>query len=65
MKQLAEIEAWRPAAALAAMQSGEALLALGDIGQAHMYFQQAMTVAPELASEIEDILSGQPFYEGY
>jgi len=65
MKQLSEIEAWRPAAALAAMQSAEALLALGDIGQAHMYFQQAMTVAPELASEIENILSGQPFYEGY
>jgi hypothetical protein len=65
MKQLVEIDAWRPAAALATMQSGQALLALGDIGQAHMYFQQAMTITPELASEIEDILSGRPFYEGY
>jgi hypothetical protein len=65
MKQLAEIEAWRPAAALATFQSGQALLALGDIGQAHLYFQQAMTITPELATEIENILSGQPFYEGY
>ncbi len=65
MQQLAEIEAWRPAAALATFQSGQALLALGDIGQAHLYFQQAMTITPELATEIENILSGQPFYEGY
>ena len=65
LKQLAAIEAWRPAAAVAAFQSGQALLALGDIAQAHQFFQEAMTITPELATEVENTLSGQPFYDGY
>ncbi|HDP33875.1 MAG TPA: hypothetical protein ENN29_02060, partial [Candidatus Hydrogenedentes bacterium] len=65
LKQLAEIDVWRPAAAMAAVETGKALLALGDIGQAHMYFQEALTIDPELYEEVENILSGMPFYDGY
>lgn len=65
MKQLAAIEAWRPTAAVAAFLSGQALLALGDITQAHQYFQEALAITPELTDQVENILSGQPFYDGY
>ena len=65
LKQLAEVDAWRPAAAMAAAQTGQALLALGDIVQAHLYFDEAITIQPELTSEIEAILSGMPLYDGY
>jgi len=65
LKQLAEIDAWRPAAALAAFQTGQALLALGDIGQAHIYFQEAMTINPDLATDVENFLSGHPFDDDF
>ncbi|MCK5861452.1 MAG: hypothetical protein KAH38_03140 [Candidatus Hydrogenedentes bacterium] len=65
LKQLAKIEAWRPTAALAALQTGQALLALGDIGQAHHYFQEAVTIDPNLATEVELQLSGQPFGDNF
>ncbi len=65
LAQLAEVEAWRPAAALAALNVGQAMLALGELMQAHAYFDQASAIEPGLAPQIEDILAGAPVHEGY
>jgi tetratricopeptide (TPR) repeat protein len=63
--QLAEYEGWRPAAALAAMKTGQALIALGEVVQANAYLEQTLRIEPQLAHEIEQILAGAPIYDGY
>ncbi len=63
--QLAEYEGWRPAAALAAMKTGQALIALGEMVQANAYLEQALRIEPQLAHEVEQILAGAPIYDGY
>ncbi len=65
LRQLADIDAWRPTAAMASFQAGQALLALGDMAQAHVFFDTAIQMHPELTGEVEGIMSGMPFYDGY
>ncbi len=62
---LAETEAWKTAAAFAAYKTGEALLALGEITQSNAYFNRAMQLDSNLMNDIENTLSGKPFYDGY
>lgn len=63
--KLSEVDAWKPVAAMAALRTGQSLLALGEIAQANGYFQQAMAIEPQLAAEIESALAGTPFNEQY
>lgn len=65
LAQLAEYEGWRPTAAFAAMKTGQALIALGEVTQANAYLEQALRIEPGLAMDVEQILAGAPFYEGY
>lgn len=62
---LAENEAWKSSAAFAALQTGQAMLGLGEIVQANQHFDKAMRWEPKLLPEIERLLSGLPFYDGF
>ena len=63
--QLADMEAWKTAAAFAALKMAEAMLALGEISQSNTYFDRAMRLDPKLMDTIESTLSGKPFVEEY
>lgn len=58
-------EAWKITAAIAAFETGKAMLALGEIGKANLFFQQAVGLEPGLLTDIENTISGQPFQGGY
>ncbi|HPX85585.1 MAG TPA: hypothetical protein PLY90_07490 [Candidatus Hydrogenedentes bacterium] len=62
---LAEFEVWRPTAALAALRSGLCMLALGEIAQSNAYFQQAMTLEPLYAPDVERIIRGENSFHIY
>ncbi len=63
--QLADMEAWKSAAAFASLNTAEAMLALGEISQSNAYFDRAIRLDPKLMNTIENILSGAPFIAGY
>ncbi|OQC08602.1 MAG: Tetratricopeptide repeat protein [Candidatus Hydrogenedentes bacterium ADurb.Bin101] len=63
--QLADMEAWKSAAAFAALKTAESMLALGEISQSNAYFDRAIRLDPQLMNTIENILSGAPFIAGY
>jgi len=63
--QLAETEAWKSAAAFAAFKTAESMLALGELTQSNVYFDRAIRLDPNLMNDIENVLSGAPFHEGY
>lgn len=62
---LAKLEGWKQVAALAACETGKAMLALGEVGRATVYFQQALGLEPGLMTDIENSLSGDPFNDFY
>lgn len=62
---LSKVEGWKQVAAVAACETGKAMLALGEMGRATVCFQQALGMEPGLLSDIENSLSGRPFNELY
>lgn len=63
--RLAGSEAWKTTAAIAAFETGKAMLALGEIAKSNAYFQQAVGIEPKLLADVENTISGKPFHDGY
>ena len=63
--RLSGVEAWKMTAAVAAFETGKAMLALGEVGKANMFFQQAVGMEPRLLTDVENTISGKPFQDGY
>ena len=63
--RLSGVEAWKMTAAVAAFETGKAMLALGEVGKANMFFQQAVGMEPRLLTDVVNTISGKPFQDGY